>query len=100
VLRCASVVTQDVSDLDAFVECQAPASIPHYRLVHFQLERAGGDHPTLPAAFQRGKILTAVYRVGPCRAATGRPHGYALRLLVEPAAAASRARGLTAAMTN
>jgi hypothetical protein len=34
---------------------------------------------------QQGKVLSAVYRVGPYKSATGTPHGYALRLLVEPA---------------
>ena len=42
-LRFVSVVTRDVSDVDAFVECQVPASIPLYRLVHFQIERSGRD---------------------------------------------------------
>ena len=40
-LRFVSVVTRDVSDVDVFVECQVPASIPLYRLVHFQIERSG-----------------------------------------------------------
>jgi hypothetical protein len=99
-LRCASVVTKNVSDLDAFVECQAPASIPLYRLVHFQLERACREQAGLPVAFQRGKILSAVYRVGPYRAATGTPQGYALRLLVEPGAETSPAGRMTAATAN
>ena len=84
-LRFVSVVTRDVSELDAFVECQVPASIPLYRLVHFQIERPGREAQELPAALQKGKVLSAVYRVGPYRSATGTPHGYALRLLVEPA---------------
>ena len=83
-LRFVSVITRDVSDVDAFVECQMPASIPLYRLVHFQIERAARDNSDIPAALQQGKILSAIYRVGPCRAATGTPQGYALRLLVEP----------------
>jgi hypothetical protein len=33
---------------------------------------------------QQGKVLSAVYRVGPYKSATGTPHGYALRLLVDP----------------
>ena len=84
-LRFVSVVTSDVSDLDAFVECQVPASIPLYRLVHFQIERGARDSDQLPASLRGGKVLSAVYRVGAYRAATGTPHGYALRLLVEPA---------------
>ncbi len=53
-LRFVSVMTRDVSDVDAFVECQVPASIPLYRLVHFQVERrrASGE---LPAVLQRGQ---------------------------------------------
>ena len=83
-LRFVSVVTRDVSDVDAFVECQVPASIPLYRLVHFQIERPARDCSDLPAVLQQGKVLSAVYRVGPYKSATGTPQGYALRLLVEP----------------
>src|SRR6187402_3385331 len=82
-LRFVSVVTRDVSDVDAFVECQVPASIPLYRLVHFQVERPGHDGE-LPQALQEGKVLSAIYRVGPHKTSTGTPMGYALRLLVEP----------------
>jgi len=94
-LRFVSVVTRDVSDVDAFVECQVPASIPLYRLVHFQIERSSRDLLELPTALQQGKVLSAVYRVGPYRSATGTPQGYALRLLVEPkrASAPLAARG-------
>jgi hypothetical protein len=84
-LRFVSVVTRDVSDVDAFVECQVPASIPLYRLVHFQIERSGRDCAELPAVLQQGKVLSAVYRVGPYRTSTGTPQGYALRLLIDPA---------------
>ena len=89
-LRFASVITRDVSDVDVFVECQMPASIPLYRLVHFQIERQGRETADIPAVLQQGKILSAVYRVGPYRSATGTPQGYALRLLVEPRAQAVR----------
>jgi len=88
-LRFVSVVTRDVSDVDAFVECQVPASIPLYRLVHLQIERSARAGHELPAVLQQGKVLSAVYRVGPYRSATGTPQGYALRLLVEPKRAAS-----------
>src|SRR5262245_24386668 len=92
-LRFVSVVTRDISDVDVFVECQTPASIPLYRLVHVQIERAG--HSTdLPRVLQQGKVLSAVYRVGEFRSATGTPHGYALRMMVEPDA---RAAGLALA---
>lgn len=98
-LRFVSVVTRDVSDVDAFVECQVPASIPLYRLVHFQIERTGRECVDLPAVLQQGKVLSAVYRVGPYRSATGTPQGYALRLLIEPGAAEAAApRKRTAAL--
>lgn len=87
-LRFVSVMTRDVSDVDVFVECQVPASIPLYRLVHFQIERPARDCADLPPVLQRGKILSAVYRIGPYRSSTGTPQGYALRLLVEPTRAA------------
>jgi hypothetical protein len=90
-LRFVSVMTCDVSDVDAFVECQVPASIPLYRLVHFQIERGAREADALPASLRNGKVLSAVYRVGAYRASTGTPHGYALRLLVEPTRTASPA---------
>lgn len=83
-LRFVSVMTRDVSDYDAFVECEVPASIPLYRLVHFQVERTARGAQDLPPVLQQGKVLSAVYRVGPYRTASGTPQGYALRLLVEP----------------
>jgi hypothetical protein len=93
-LRFTSVVTRDISESDAFVECQMPASIPLYRLVHFQVERSAQDRTDLPAVLRRGKLLSAVYRVGPYAPATGTPQGYAIRLLSEPATAAQSAREL------
>jgi hypothetical protein len=90
-LRFVSVTTRDISDVDAFVECDRPASIPLYRLVHFQVEpHARGNH--IPEALQRGKVLSAVYRVGPYQSATGTPQGYALRLMVEPKRASTERR--------
>ena len=89
-LRFASVVTRDVSDVDAFVECEVPASIPLYRLVHFQIERPARECGDLPRVLQQGKVLSAVYRVGPYKSSTGTPHGYALRLLVDPRQARGR----------
>ena len=85
-MRFASVVTRNVSETDVFVECQTPTSIPLYRLVYLQLERGQQDSPDLPTALRKHeRVLSAVYRVGPRRASTGTPEGYALRLLVEPA---------------
>lgn len=97
-LRFVSVVTRDVSELDAFVECQVPTSIPLYRLVHFQVERHGRDCPDLPVTLQHGKVLSAVYRVGPYRPSTGTPHGYALRLLIDPARLAASETARVAAV--
>jgi hypothetical protein len=100
-LRFASVMTRDVSEVDAFVECQVPTSIPLYRLVHFQIERPARGTADLPAVLQQGKVLSAVYRVGPYKSATGTPNGYALRLLVEPARATSRrSTGVVVANAN
>lgn len=97
-LRFVSVMTRDVSDVDAFVECQVPASIPLYRLVHFQIERPNRDCADLPAVLQEGKVLSAVYRVGPYRASTGTPHGYALRLLIDPLRVATTRPGRSTAV--
>ncbi len=83
-LRFASVMTRDVSEQDCFVECDVPSVIPLYRLVHFQIERAARASADLPAVLREGKVLGAVYRVGPYRSSTGTPQGYALRLLVDP----------------
>ena len=88
-LRFASVVTRDVSDTDVFVECQGPASIPKFRLVHFQVERSAQNRVDLPPALRAGKLLSAIYRVGPCESATGTPKGYAIRLLNAPSIAKS-----------
>src|SRR4029453_8374656 len=63
-LRFVSVVMRDVSEVDAFVECQVPASIPLYRLVHFQVERPARGAGELPRVLQAGKVLSGVYRVG------------------------------------
>jgi len=74
---------RDVSEVDAFVECQVPACIPLYRLVYFQVERPAHD-PALPAVLREGKVLSAIYRVGAYNSSSGTPMGYALRLLVGP----------------
>lgn len=95
-LRFVSVVTRDVSDVDVFLECQVPTSIPLYRLVHFQVERSGRECAELPLVLQQGKVLSAVYRVGPYRPSTGTPHGYALRLLIDPSRAVVPQRNPTA----
>jgi hypothetical protein len=99
-LRFVSVVMRDVSEVDAFVECQVPASIPLYRLVHFQVERPARDGQDLPAALREGKVLSAVYRVGPYKTSSGTPSGYALRLLVEQTQVASRRERQALAVAN
>ncbi len=93
-------MTRDVSDVDVFVECQVPASIPLYRLVHFQVERPARDGQDLPAALREGKVLSAIYRVGPYKTSTGTPSGYALRLLVEKTRVAGRRERHPLAVAN
>lgn len=75
-------MTRDIGDGGVFVECDAGAAIPLYRLVHLQVERAAVN-PHLPARLRAGRVLSAVWRVAPCRRSTGTPSGYALRFLVE-----------------
>jgi hypothetical protein len=99
-LRFVSVVMRDVSEVDAFVECQVPASIPLYRLVHFQVERPSRDGQDLPAPLKEGKVLSAIYRVGPYKTSTGTPSGYALRLLVDKTHVATRREREALAVAN
>ena len=90
-VRFASVVTRDVSESGAFVEADCAVSIPLYRLVHLQIERDARLASGVPDRLRDGRVLSAVWRVGPCRRSTGTPDGYALRFLVEPAGAAESA---------
>lgn len=83
-VRFVSVTTRDVSDVGAFVEADTAAAIPLYRLVHVQLERSLRDSEAIPERLRDGRLLSAVWRVGPCKPSTGTPSGYALRFLVEP----------------
>ena len=82
--RFASVTTRDVSETGLFIEWAESTSIPMYRLVSFQLERDARHVEGLPIALRSGKVLSAVYRHGQFRRATGTPEGYGLRMLVEP----------------
>ena len=82
-VRFASVMTRDVSEAGVFVECDAGAAIPLYRLVHLQIERSAVSQQ-LPSRLREGRVLSAVWRVAPCRRSTGTPAGYALRFLVDP----------------
>ena len=91
-LRFVSVVTRDVSDVDAFVECQAPTVDPALSAGALPDRAPGARRSDLPAVLQQGKVLSAVYRVGPYKSATGTPQGYALRLLIEPSAATASSR--------
>jgi hypothetical protein len=83
VQRFASVVTRNVSDHGVYVECQSAVSIPMFRLVQFQLERAVREDDNLPASLRSGRVLSAVYRVSP-GTTSGRPQCLALRLMVDP----------------
>jgi PilZ domain len=82
-IRFASVTTRDLSASGAFVECDAAAPLPLFRLVHLQLENAAleSSHP-----LTTGRVLAAVWRVERAQAASA---GYALRFLVDPAANAA-----------
>jgi len=98
-LRFSSVVMRDVSEVDAFVECQVPASIPLYRLVQLQIELAASQ-TLLPQTMRGGKVLSAVYRLGPRQSSTGTPSGYALRLLIDPQTARSAGNDAALAVAN
>lgn len=82
-MRFNSVVIKDLSDTGAYVENVSGSAIPLFRVVSLQAERTV-DAEILPPLLRQGKVLSAVYRVGPSRRATGTPEGYGLRLLVEP----------------
>jgi hypothetical protein len=82
--RFASVVTRDISDQGVYLECRGSQAIPLHRLVYLQLEREARELSGLPHTLTDGRVLSAVYRIGPCEPATGTPSGYALRLLLEP----------------
>jgi len=89
-VRFASVMTRDVSEAGVFVECEAGAAIPLYRLVHLQVERSTNVSQQLPSRLRDGRVLSAVWRVAPCRRSTGTPSGYALRFLVDPQVSAEQ----------
>jgi hypothetical protein len=81
--RFNTVVIRDISESGAYVENVSGSPIPLYRLVSLQAERSA-ESGQLPASLRSGRVLSAVYRVGPTAPSTGLPAGYALRLLVEP----------------
>jgi hypothetical protein len=86
-VRFTSVTTRDISEAGAFVEADNAAAIPLYRIVHLQLERGVREINGLPERLRDGRVLSAVWRVGPRRSSRGTPGGYALRFLVDPGAA-------------
>lgn len=98
VQRFASVMTRDVCAEGVYLDCRSGQPIPLYRLVYLQIEREGRESIDLPTTLRDGRVLSAVYRVGPCEPATGAPSGYALRLLVDPRALAASARKADAAI--
>ncbi|HYE86741.1 MAG TPA: hypothetical protein VEA16_10330, partial [Vicinamibacterales bacterium] len=71
------------------------AAIPLYRLVHLQVERTAGANQQLPSRLRDGRVLSAVWRVAPCRRSTGTPSGYALRFLVDPQVSAATTAATT-----
>jgi hypothetical protein len=79
------VVARDVSASGAYLDCRGADAIPLYRLVYLQFERGVREVSELPSPLRDGRVLSAVFRVGPCDPSTGTPSGYALRFLVEPA---------------
>ena len=85
-LRFATVLARNVSDFGVYVECEAPVSIPLYRLVQFHVDPMAGEGVLLPEALLQGYVLSAVYRVSP--ASASQPQGLALRLMVDPRRAA------------
>jgi hypothetical protein len=87
-VRFTSVMTRNVSDAGVFVEADTATAIPLYRIVHVQLERSAREAEGIPARLREGRIMSAVWRVAPCRASRGTPAGYALRFLVDPAESA------------
>lgn len=82
--RIAAVVTRDVSEHGVSVECLGGMAIPLFRLVHFQVDREARHRTELPPALRRSSVLSAIFRVGAAKPATGSPMEYALRMLVEP----------------
>lgn len=86
-VRFASVVTRDLSDGGAFVECPSGAPLPLFRLVHLQLE-GGASSKAHPITGER--VLAAVWRVERGERGAG-AQGYALRFLVDPARTAAAA---------
>ena len=86
--RFNSVVIRDLSETGAYVENVSGSAIPLFRLVSLQAERTD-QADALPPALKRGKLLSAVYRLGPSRPADRHPRG----LRTSPARRAAPPRG-------
>ena len=86
--RMASVVTRDVSEVGASIECRGDLNLPLYRMVYFQVDRHVKNRPDLPDAFRKQSVLAVVFRVGLCSEGTGTPIEYGIRLMIEPRRAA------------
>jgi hypothetical protein len=87
--RIAAVMTRDVSEHGASVECRGDLHLPLYRLVYFQVDRYARNRAELPDILRKNSVLSAVFRVGTTNDATGSPSEYGLRLMVEPRRAAA-----------
>ena len=82
--QMAAVLTTDVSESGVRFECRGSLTLPLFRLVFFQVDRAARGRADLPEILKKQTVLSAVFRVGPASQVTGTPTEYALRLLVEP----------------
>ena len=80
-VRFTSVRTREVTDTGAVVECEAGVALPLYRLVHLQVEKSAREWVELPQPLRDGRVLSAVWKVAPCKPATGTPGGYSLRFM-------------------
>jgi hypothetical protein len=82
--QMAAVTTADVSEQGVRFDCRSSLTLPLYRLVYFQVDRAARNRADLPDILKKQTVLAAVFRVGPTSQVTGAPTEYALRLLIEP----------------
>jgi hypothetical protein len=87
--RIAAVMTRDVIEHGASVECRGDLNLPLYRLVYFQVDRYARNRTELPDILRKNSVLSAVFRVGTSNDAAGAPTEYGLRLMVEPRRAAA-----------
>ncbi len=88
-VRFTSVLARDIHDDGVVVECESSVALPLYRLVHLQVEKGSREAAGLPPVLRDGRVLSAVWHVGPCRKSTGTPADYALRFMVDPSVAES-----------